>query len=57
MLLFDNYGNYGPGGISRVIEFNPKTLELVWSYTGDDQNGRCRASCAPARSGWRTATR
>ena len=38
MLLFDNYGNYGPGGISRVIEFNPKTLELVWSYTGDDQN-------------------
>jgi hypothetical protein len=36
MLLFDNYGHYGPGGISRVIEFNPKTLELVWSYTGDD---------------------
>jgi hypothetical protein len=36
MLLFDNYGHYGPGGISRVIEFNPKTLELVWSYTGDE---------------------
>jgi hypothetical protein len=35
MLLFDNYGHYGPGGISRVIEFNPKTFELVWSYTGD----------------------
>jgi hypothetical protein len=35
MLLFDNYGHYGPGGISRVIEFDPKTLELVWSYTGD----------------------
>jgi outer membrane protein assembly factor BamB len=36
MLLFDNYGHYGAGGISRVIEFNPRTLELVWSYTGDD---------------------
>ena len=35
MLLFDNYGHYGQGGISRVIEFDPKTLELVWSYTGD----------------------
>jgi hypothetical protein len=36
MLLFDNYGHYGPGGISRVIEFDPRTLELVWSYTGDE---------------------
>jgi hypothetical protein len=36
MLLFDNYGHYGPGGISRVIEFDPNTLEHVWSYTGDD---------------------
>jgi Arylsulfotransferase (ASST) len=35
MLLFDNYGHYGEGGISRVIEFDPKTLGLVWSYTGD----------------------
>ena len=56
MLLFDNYGNYGPGGISRVIEFNPKTLELVWSYTGDDQNP-LHSSSAPIRSGLRTATR
>jgi len=37
MLLFDNYGHYGAGGISRVIEFNPATLEIVWSYTGDEQ--------------------
>ena len=36
MLLFDNYGHYGAGGISRVIEFDPTTLELVWSYAGDD---------------------
>jgi outer membrane protein assembly factor BamB len=35
MLLFDNYGHYGSGGTSRVIEFDPTTLELVWSYTGD----------------------
>jgi hypothetical protein len=37
MLLFDNYGHYGAGGISRVIEFNPATLEIVWSYIGDEQ--------------------
>jgi outer membrane protein assembly factor BamB len=36
MLLFDNYGHYGAGGISRVIEFDPTTLEIVWSYTGDE---------------------
>jgi hypothetical protein len=34
MLLFDNFGHFGPGGISRVIEFDPKTLEIVWSYSG-----------------------
>jgi outer membrane protein assembly factor BamB len=34
VLLFDNYGHYREGGISRVIEFDPKTMELVWSYTG-----------------------
>jgi hypothetical protein len=38
MLLFDNYGHYGTGGASRVIEFNPKNLEIVWSYAGDDQH-------------------
>jgi outer membrane protein assembly factor BamB len=35
MLLFDNFGHYGEGGISRVIEFDPATYEIVWSYTGD----------------------
>lgn len=34
ILLFDNNGNYnGPGG-SRVIEFNPETMEIVWQYEG-----------------------
>lgn len=35
ILLFDNYGNFNkPGGRSRVIEFNPATMELVWQYAG-----------------------
>jgi outer membrane protein assembly factor BamB len=34
ILLFDNYGHYGEGGISRVIEFDPRSMEIVWSYTG-----------------------
>jgi len=38
ILLFDNAGNYGDGGQSRVIEFDPRTLEIVWSYAGDAQN-------------------
>jgi outer membrane protein assembly factor BamB len=38
MLLFDNFGNYGDGGMSRVIEFDPATYELVWNYTGDAEH-------------------
>jgi hypothetical protein len=35
ILLFDNYANYsGPEGASRVIEFDPKTMEIVWQYGG-----------------------
>ncbi|MEQ8327117.1 MAG: arylsulfotransferase family protein [Parvibaculum sp.] len=34
VLLFDNNGNYnGPGG-SRVMEFAPETMEIVWAYEG-----------------------
>ncbi|MCE3248237.1 MAG: hypothetical protein K0R41_2062 [Geminicoccaceae bacterium] len=36
LLLFDNYGHYGEGGISRVIEFDPRSQGIVWQYTGDD---------------------
>ena len=32
MLLFDNLGRHGR---SRVIEFNPFTLEITWEYDGD----------------------
>lgn len=35
ILLFDNYGNYaGPDGVSRLIEFDPRTMEIVWQYRG-----------------------
>ena len=34
VLLFDNNGNYnGPAG-SRVMEFDPETMEIVWQYEG-----------------------
>lgn len=35
ILLFDNYGNYsGPEGISRIVEFDPRDLRIVWQYAG-----------------------
>jgi hypothetical protein len=37
ILLFDNFGHFGSGGMSRVIEIKPVTQEIVWSYTGDDE--------------------
>lgn len=38
ILLFDNFGHYGDGGMSRVIELDPVTQEIVWSYTGDAEH-------------------
>jgi Arylsulfotransferase (ASST) len=36
ILLFDNYGNFeGQGGQSRIVEFDPRTLAIVWQYAGD----------------------
>lgn len=34
MLIFDNAGHIGPGGASRVVEFEPMTGKTVWTYTG-----------------------
>jgi hypothetical protein len=34
ILLFDNQGHVGPGGITRVIEFDPATGRVEWSYAG-----------------------
>jgi hypothetical protein len=39
IVLFDNYGQFeGPGGASRVLEFNPRTMSIVWQYAGDSGN-------------------
>ncbi len=36
MLVFDNEG---PGGeVSRVLEFDPSTLQITWSYAGDPEH-------------------
>ncbi len=37
ILLFDNWGHYGPGGESEVTQFRPSPLNIVWSYTGTEQ--------------------
>ncbi|WP_119461515.1 arylsulfotransferase family protein [Rhodospirillaceae bacterium SYSU D60014] len=35
ILLFDNYGHFRlPERQSRVIEFDPRTMEIVWQYAG-----------------------
>lgn len=37
ILVFDNQGNFGDGGASRVLEFDPATQEVAWSFTGNEQ--------------------
>lgn len=35
ILLFDNYANYeGAEGVSRVLEFDSRTMRIVWQYRG-----------------------
>ncbi len=35
ILLFDNYGHFDrPEGRSRVVEFDPRTMGIVWQYAG-----------------------
>jgi hypothetical protein len=34
ILLFDNRGHYGEGGQSRIIEIDPASAQVVWSYAG-----------------------
>ena len=36
MLIFDNLGHIGPGGRSRIVEFDPFTREVYWEYTGTE---------------------
>ncbi|MFC6658292.1 arylsulfotransferase family protein [Roseibium salinum] len=38
ILLFDNYGNFSDtAGVSRVLEFDPVTMNIVWRYQGSDE--------------------
>ena len=34
MMVFDNFGHLGPGGPSRVVEFDPMTGTEIWAYGG-----------------------
>jgi outer membrane protein assembly factor BamB len=39
ILLFDNQGNIGnPGGMTRVIEVDPRTQQILWSYAGTPEH-------------------
>jgi hypothetical protein len=38
IVLFDNGGHFEPGGGSRVIEFTPSPLNMVWHYAGDEEH-------------------
>ena len=42
ILLLDNQGH---GGLSKVIEIDPLTQEIVWAYEGDETNGFFTATC------------
>ncbi|MCC7087445.1 MAG: hypothetical protein IT427_20775 [Pirellulales bacterium] len=35
LLIFDNQGNKGKGGKSRILEWNPETTAIEWAYVGD----------------------
>lgn len=37
ILLFDNLGHFEEKNRSRVIEFDPGTLNIVWYYSGDTE--------------------
>ena len=48
MLIFDNRGHNATRerlGMSRVMEFNPLTMEVVWIYSGTQDNRLFSASC------------
>jgi hypothetical protein len=37
LLLFDNAGDFAGHGVSRVLEIDPETMEIRWSYGGDEE--------------------
>jgi hypothetical protein len=36
MLIFDNRGDIKNGGGSRIVEFDPRSMEILWEYPGDN---------------------
>lgn len=36
LMVFDNRGGGGAGGYSRILEFDPESGEVVWSYSGSE---------------------
>ena len=34
ILLFDNQGHVGSGGVTRLVEFDPATRRIAWTYAG-----------------------
>lgn len=38
ILLFDNRGRYGPGGNSRILEWNPANGAIEWCYCGTEES-------------------
>ncbi len=46
LLLFDNNG---PNGYSRVLQVDPATQEINWSYSGSEANGFFTSCCGTNR--------
>jgi hypothetical protein len=46
LLVFDNKG---AGGMSRVLEVNPRTQAVSWSYVGTPENAFYSAECGSAQ--------
>lgn len=38
IMLFDNYGNFEEENLSRVLQFDPETMEITWSYHGSEEH-------------------
>lgn len=38
LTLFDNRGHFGAGGKTRIIEIDPATGALIWSYAGTSEH-------------------
>jgi hypothetical protein len=37
VLLFDNQGHVGPGGNSRIVRLDLNTSQILWQYTGTEE--------------------